>query len=141
MAIEFLLQGLEPGKGGNWETASPCPRRGHCQVLFKSVFHTANTLCQVKLAACKRTRWVKHWPGTFSILGPCKPRLQSCHAKRGCRHQSHPGYEQGAENGGGGYHELPKLYRQEERRALLWRDYWFSCQCPVCQNSEEDFEG
>ena len=32
-----------------------------------------------------------------------------------------------------------KVYRQEERRALLRRDYWFSCQCPVCQDLEEDF--
>ena len=32
-----------------------------------------------------------------------------------------------------------KVHSQEERRALLRRDYWFSCQCTVCQDSEENF--
>ena len=32
-----------------------------------------------------------------------------------------------------------KVLTQEERRALLRRDYWFSCHCPVCQYLEEDF--
>ena len=32
-----------------------------------------------------------------------------------------------------------KVLSQEERRALLRRDYWFSCNCPMCQDSEEDF--
>ena len=32
-----------------------------------------------------------------------------------------------------------KVHSQEERRSLLRRDYWFSCQCTVCQDSEEDF--
>ena len=32
-----------------------------------------------------------------------------------------------------------KVHSQEERRALLRRDYWFSCNCPVCQEAVDDF--